>query len=124
MKFQTVFNLNQLKCEIAMQRALKQWQGPKVYGAECPFCGSTDYGKYCVENGKQRYRCRGCKRRFTERNQFECACQIPGRMTRCHECPGLQEFVELARQYSDKLRGLDLEQLQELKAEWEQTVVE
>ena len=45
-------------------------------------------------------------------------------MTRCHECPGLQEFVELTRQYSDKLRGLDLEQLQELKAEWEQTVVE
>jgi len=119
MKFQDVFNLSQLKCEIAMQRALKQWQGPKVYGTECPFCGSPDYVKYSLENGRQRYRCRGCERRFTERTQFECSCQIPGKMTRCHECPGFQAFVEVTRQYTAELQGLNLQQLQNLKAKLE-----
>lgn len=119
MKFQNVFHVTQLKCEIAMQQTLQQWQGPKVYGTDCPFCGSTEYVKYCVENGKQRYRCRKCKRRFTERTQFECSCQLPGKTTKCQECPGFQAFVEVVRQYTTQLQGLNLQQLQSLKAELE-----
>ncbi len=119
MKFQDVFNLNQLRCEIAMQRALKQWKGPKVYGTECPFCGSTEYVKHSVENSKQRYRCRGCKRRFTERPQFECFCQTPGKTTNCQECPGFQAFVEVMRRYTAEFRGLNLQELQNLKEKLE-----
>jgi len=121
MKFQDVFNLNQLKCEIAMQRALTRWQVPKVYGTKCPFCGSTDHVKHSLENGKQRYRCQGCKRSFTERTQFECDCQRPGKTTKCHECPGFQAFVEVTRQYTAELKGLNLQQLQNLKAKLEST---
>lgn len=121
MKFRDVFDLKQLKCEIAMQRALTRWQVPKVYGMECPFCGSPDYVKYSLEHGRQRYRCRGCKRRFTERTQFECTCQRPGKITKCHECPGFQAFVEVMRQYTAELQGLNLQQLQNLRAELEPT---
>lgn len=119
MQFKAVFNLNQLRSEIAMKQAIQHWTGPKVHGEECPFCGSIEYVKYGLENSKQRYRCRRCNRRFTKRTQFECACQVPGRTIKCNDCPGFQEFIQIAHQYSDKLRGLSVEQLQAIKVELE-----
>ncbi len=117
MQLKAVFTLNQLKSEIAMKQAIQHWSGPKVYGEKCPFCGGTEYVKYSLENGKQRYRCQECHRRFTERTRFECGCQVPGKSIQCHDCPGFNEFIQIARQYSDQLRGLSLEQLQTIQAE-------
>lgn len=33
---------------------------------ECPHCGHTKYVKYGVDKGAQRYKCKSCKRNFTE----------------------------------------------------------
>jgi DNA-directed RNA polymerase subunit RPC12/RpoP len=115
MSVQDLFYLNQLRYEIAMHRSLKQWQaGPVIYGAVCPHCSSANYKKYCVENGKQRYRCQDCKRRFNERPQFECHCEIPGKKPQCHDCPGFQVFLKILQQHSDSLRHRTIEELEQL----------
>lgn len=33
---------------------------------ECPHCNSTQYVKYGIDKGSQRYKCKSCKRNFTE----------------------------------------------------------
>lgn len=116
MSVQTLFYINQLRYEIAMHRSLQQWKpGPKTYGHECPHCGSTQYKKHSVENGKQRYRCQTCKRRFNERVRFECVCEIPGKTPQCQECPGFQAFLKVLQQHTESLRNLTLEELEQLR---------
>ena len=116
MSAQTLFYINQLRYEIAMYRSLKQWDpSPTTYGHRCPHCGSTSYKKYCVERGRQRYRCQDCKRRFNERVQFECTCEIPGKTSQCQDCPGFQTFLKTLKQHSESLRNLTLEELEQLR---------
>lgn len=115
MSTQDLFYLNQLRYEIAMQKSLKQWRtGPVIYGDECPHCRSANYKKYCVENGKQRYRCQNCKRRFNQRSRFECNCEVPGRKPQCHDCPGFQAFLKVLQQNTESLRDRSLEELEQL----------
>ncbi|BBD60723.1 hypothetical protein NIES2109_35220 [Nostoc sp. HK-01] len=115
MNFKNVFELNQIRSEIAFQKAIKLWQSePKVFGIGCPHCYSLNFKKYSFEQGKQRYICKDCKRRFNERPHFECNCITPGKSTICHKCPRFQQFLETMRQYIDELRGLSIEELQSL----------
>ncbi|WP_413176506.1 transposase [Anabaena azotica] len=115
MDFKDVFALNHLRCEIAFQKALQLWQSePKLFGVGCPHCGSLNFKKYSFELGKQRYICKDCQRRFTERPRFECSCIIPGKSTNCHTCPRFQEFLATMCQYVDELRELSVEELQSL----------
>lgn len=113
MSFKDVFEINQIRCEIAFQKALKQWSSKaKLFGVGCPHCNSLNYKKYSFENGRQRYICLECKRRFTERPHFECSCAVPGKSTVCQNCPRFQEFLRTVRQYVDELRGLSINELQ------------
>jgi hypothetical protein len=116
MNVSDLFYLNQLRYEVAMSWSLKQWKsGPITYGDECPHCGSVNYKKSSIEHGRQRYRCRDCKRRFNERPRFECPCDIPGKMPQCHDCPGFQAFLKVLQQHTESLRERTLEELEQLK---------
>jgi len=33
---------------------------------KCPYCGNTGYVRYGIDKGSQRYKCKSCKRTFTE----------------------------------------------------------
>lgn len=115
MNLKNVFELNQIRCEIAFQKAIKLWQSEsKVFGMDCPHCYSLNFNKYSFEKGRQRYVCRDCKRRFNERPHFECTCVTPGKSTICHSCPRFQDFLETMRQYTNELRGLSMEELESL----------
>lgn len=120
MLLQDVFRISQLRYEVATARAIKSWQpGQKEYGYSCPFCGATNYKEYSVENGVQRYRCEECQRRFNQRPQFNCNCEVPGKLPKCHDCPALEEFLGILKTYTEELRPLGLSELEQLRAEQE-----
>lgn len=109
----STFDLIKLRAEVAMQQVLvEHGHQPRVYGRECPFCQSTDFVKYCLENGKQRYRCRSCKRRFNERPVFECDCLVVGQALKCQDCPQFQSIMQAAKQRIRELADWSVEELQ------------
>jgi hypothetical protein len=111
--FKDVFEINQIRCEIAFRKTLKHWASEaKLFGVGCPHCNSLNFKKYSVEKGKQRYICQECKRRFNERPSFECSCVVPGKRTVCQTCPRFQEFLATLRQHIDALRVLNRQELQ------------
>ncbi|MDZ8186451.1 MAG: hypothetical protein RMX96_16575 [Nostoc sp. ChiSLP02] len=117
MNTQKVFDLNKLRCEVAMQQALQKWQPqPKTYGIECPRCNSTRLVKNSRYNGIQKYLCNDCDRIFKERPRFVCECLIPGNQLKCQSCPQFKEFLGLVKQKMEELRFLSFEELQNLKS--------
>jgi DNA-directed RNA polymerase subunit RPC12/RpoP len=115
MNTQETFYLNKLRCEVAFQQALSSWQPPlQLEGIECPRCQSRKIVKRGRERGKQRYICRGCQRAFTERCQFKCDCEIPGRLLKCQDCPEFMQFLSVVKQKADTLRGLNQEELRRI----------
>jgi predicted RNA-binding Zn-ribbon protein involved in translation (DUF1610 family) len=120
MDLQNVFQISQLRYEVATARAIEHWQpGHKEYGYSCPHCGAKNYKKYSVENGTQRYRCEDCQRRFNQRPKFICNCEVPGKLTTCHDCPAMGEFLEVLKTHTKELRPLGLAELEQLRAEQE-----
>ncbi len=118
MNTQEIFYLNKLRCEVAFQQALSSWQPPlQLEGIECPRCQSRKIVKRGRENGKQRYICRGCQRAFTERCQFKCDCEIPGRQLKCQDCPEFMQFLSLVKQKVDTLQGLNQEELRRIHSD-------
>ena len=117
MSIVNILQLIQLRAEVARARAMEEWEsGPTVYGDDCPFCHSTNYAKYSVENGVQRYRCRSCRRRFNQRRVFTCPCREPGQNpTQCHTCPKFNAFLETFKQQTEKLQDLELAELEALQ---------
>ncbi len=117
MSIVNILQLTQLRSEVARTRAMEEWEpGPTVYGDDCPFCHSTDYVKYSVENGVQRYRCRSCRRRFNQRRVFTCPCREPGQNpAQCHTCPKFEAFLETFKQHTEELKGLDQVELTALQ---------
>lgn len=117
MNTQESFNLNKLRCEVAMQQALQSWQ-PKaqVYGMECPKCNSHILGKHGRElDGVQRYICKDCSRVFRARPLMTCNCLFPGKELRCQHCPQFQEFLGIVKENMVKLRFLSFQELENLK---------
>lgn len=118
MNTQESFDLNKLRCEIAMQQALHSRQAkPQNYGMSCPKCNSTLIRK----NGRspddvQRYLCKNCHRNFKQRPLLECDCLIPGHQLKCQSCPQFKEFLEIVKHKMDDLRKLSLIELQNLKS--------
>lgn len=123
MNTQESFNLNKLRCEVAMQQALQSWQPkPQVYGMECPKCNSNLLGKHGREpDGVQRYICKNCSRVFRARPLITCNCLIPGKELRCQSCPQFKEFLGIVKQKMDKLGFLSFQELQSLKLPSETT---
>jgi ribosomal protein S27E len=118
MNTQETFYLNKLRCEVAMQQALKSWQPkPQFEGVECPRCQSRKIVKYGSPRGTQRYFCNGCRRAFTERPKIECHCLIPGQQPHCQDCPHFKKFLGSVKQRVDSLRGLTLQELQRLQSD-------
>ncbi len=115
---QETFYLNKLRCEVAMQQALKEWQpSPRSSGIECPRCQSSKIVRYGSPRGKQRYFCNGCRRAFTERPKIECNCLIPGQQSSCQDCPHFKKFLAQVKQRVDSLQGLTLQELQDLQSD-------
>jgi hypothetical protein len=112
---QKTFYLNKLRCEVAMQQALQEWQPlHRSSGIECPRCQSPKIVRYGSPGGKQRYFCNGCDRAFLERPTIECHCLVPGQQPHCQDCPQFKEFLDLVEQKVDGLRGLNPQELQNL----------
>jgi hypothetical protein len=110
---QSNFNLIKLRAEVALGLVLREHKHqPRVYGRECPFCHSTDFVKCGLENGKQRYLCCSCKRRFNERPVFECDCVGVGQVPKCQDCPQFQFIMQAAKQRVKELADWSVEQLQ------------
>ncbi|AVH61988.1 transposase [Nostoc sp. 'Peltigera membranacea cyanobiont' N6] len=119
MNTQKIFYLNKLRCEVAMQQALQDWQPqPKTYGFECPRCNSTRLVKIRSSNSIQKYLCNDCDRSFQERPRFVCECLIPGHQLNCQSCPQFKEFLGLVKQKMDELRFLSFQELQSLKSSY------
>ncbi|BAZ51961.1 hypothetical protein NIES4103_46200 [Nostoc sp. NIES-4103] len=119
MNTQKIFDLNKLRCEIAMQQALQEWQPqPRTYSIECPRCNSTLLVKCGRANGVQKYLCNDCDRTFKERPRFVCECLIPGHQPNCQSCPQFKEFLGLVKQKMDELRFLSFQELQNLKSSY------
>ena len=107
------FELIKLRTEVALQQVLvEHGHQPRVYGRECPFCHSTNFVKCGVENGKQRYLCCSCKRRFNERPVFECDCLVVGQSPKCQDWPQFQSIMQAAKQRVRELADWSVEQLQ------------
>ncbi len=107
------FELIKLRTEVALQQVLvEHGHQPRVYGRECPFCHSTDFVKCGRENGKQRYVCCSCKRRFHERPVFLCDCLVVGQALKCQDCPQFQSIMQAAKQRVRELADWSVEQLQ------------
>ncbi len=51
---------NKPKFDLSRRALLNNKQG------SCPHCGHTKYVKYGIDKGSQRYKCKSCKRNFTE----------------------------------------------------------
>ncbi len=118
MNTQEIFYLNKLRCEVAMQQALKDWQSsPQFSGIECPRCQSRQIAKNGCPGGTQRYLCNSCGRAFKERPKIECHCLIPGQQPSCQECPHFKKFLGSVKQRVDSLRGLTLQELQRLQSD-------
>ncbi|MBD2438772.1 IS1 family transposase [Nostoc sp. FACHB-110] len=123
MNTQKIFDLNKLRCEVAMQQALQEWQPqPQTYGLDCPKCNSTQLVKMGRYNGKQKYLCNDCDRIFQERPRLKCECLIPGHQSNCQSCPQFQEFLALVKQKMDELRILSFQELQNLKSSLAETL--
>lgn len=102
------FYLNKVRCEVAMQQALQEWQPkPKTYGMECPRCHSTLVVKKGQRGGVQKYLCNDCYRSFKQRPLLECDCLIPGQQLKCQNCPQFKEFLGIVKQKTDSLRLLN-----------------
>ena len=117
MNTQEIFYLNKLRCEVAMQQALQDWQfSPQFEGVECPRCQLRKIVKSGSPEGTQKYFCNGCRRAFKERPRIkiECHCLVPGQQPYCQDCPQFTEFFALVEQKVDGLRGLNLQELQTL----------
>jgi hypothetical protein len=109
----STFDLIKLRAEVALQQVLvEHGHQPRVYGRECPFCQSTDFVKHSLEKGKQRYRCRSCKRRFNERPVFLCDCSVVGQALKCQNCPQFLSIMEAAKQRVRELADWSVEELQ------------
>lgn len=109
----STFDLIKLRAEVAMQQVLvEHGHQPRVYGCECPFCQSTNFVKCGLENGKQRYSCRSCKRRFNSRPVFECDCLVVGQALKCQDCPQFQSIMQAAKQRIRELADWSVEELQ------------
>jgi hypothetical protein len=107
------FALIKLRAEVALQQVLvEHGHQPRVYGRECPFCQSTDFVKCGVDNGRQRYSCCRCKRRFNERPVFKCDCLVVGQVPKCQDCPQFQFHLQAAEQRVKELADWSVEQLQ------------
>jgi len=115
MNTQEIFYLNKLRCEVAMQQALQDWQSsPRFDGIECPKCQSRKISKNGCPKGTQQYLCNSCGRVFKERPKIECHCLIPGQQPFCQDCPHFKKFLGSVKQKADGLRGLNLQELQSL----------
>jgi hypothetical protein len=122
MKTQESFYLTKLRCEIAMQQALLEWQPVKLDSQQdcelkCPRCQSTNIGtRGRAENGRQRYNCWGCRRSFTEQPKVEwhCNCLTPGSIPKCQDCPDFHPFLQLVKLKAETLRSLSEQELQQL----------
>ena len=115
MNTQETFYLNKLRCEVAMQQALEDWQfSPQFEVVECPRCQLRKIVKSGSLGGTQKYFCNGCRRAFTERPKIECHCLIPGQQPHCQDCPQFKKFLDLVEQKVDGLRGLNPQELQSL----------
>lgn len=115
MNTQELFQLNTLRCEVAMQVVLKYWLPPHDYSSiKCPKCQSVD-----VFLGRRKtipiYRCRSCKSEFKPKLTMECSCSVPGSQPSCKDCPQFKKFLHEVRTVADNLRTLNLEELQRLK---------
>jgi transposase-like protein len=51
---------NKLNYDLSRRKLLNNKQG------NCPHCGYSKYVKYGIDKGAQRYKCKSCKRNFTE----------------------------------------------------------
>ena len=51
---------NKIKYDLSRRKLLNNKQGV------CPHCKHTKYVKYGIDKGSQRYKCKSCKRNFTE----------------------------------------------------------
>lgn len=112
MNTQETFNLTKLRCEVAMQQALKCWQPqPRSEGIECPRCESRRIIKHGTPRNKQQYLCNDCCRTFHERSKIECHCLIPGKQPCCQDCPKFKLFLDLVKQNVDALRELSQQEL-------------
>lgn len=110
--------LNKLRCELAMQQALQEWQvKPQIYGMECPKCKSNQIWRCGISEGVQRYQCKNCQRRFQNRLQLVCDCLIPGKQVKCQDCPQFKEFLEIVKQKVDTLIDLSEIDLEKLESE-------
>lgn len=118
MNTQESFDLNKLRCEVAMQQVLLRWHPkPQIYGMSCPKCNSTLIGKNGHSpDGVQQYLCKNCHRNFNERPLIDCDCLIPVHQLKCQCCPQFKEFLEIVKHKMDDLRKLSLIELQNLKS--------
>ncbi len=113
MKIKQTFNLNRLRCEIAMEQSLKYWPIPKPrQEIECPQCGSRSIGLFGWVKGKQKYRCKDCRRYFRGRPRWECSCSIPGQDPKCQDCPDFNQFLTIIKQKTEELKHLSQKQLE------------
>lgn len=118
MDIQALFYLNQLRCQVAKQAVLKDWQPQtKEEEIKCPRCNrGNPYKNGCPYN-KQRYLCRACQFRFQEKPLLKCSCITPGSDLACQNCPRFKEFLQLVKNKVKSLQELSLEELQRLQSD-------
>lgn len=110
------FYFNKLRCEVAMQQAVQEWQSsPRFEIIECPRCKSPNTSKNGCRRGTYRYLCNSCRRIFKERPKFECYCLVPGQQPSCQDCPHFKRFLGSVKQKVESLRGLSWQELQRLQ---------
>lgn len=118
MNAKTIFHLNQLRCEVAKQAVLKDWQPITIEDKiKCPRCNSGNPYKNGHPYNKQRYLCRSCKFSFQEQPLVKCSCSTPGSHLDCQNCPRFKEFLQLVKKKVESLQELTIEELECLQSE-------
>lgn len=100
-----------LRCELAMQAALKEWCR-EVVELKCPACGSKKIGTRPGLTGKSPRFCPTCKHCFNQPDNFVCDCPQPGSQGNCHDCPNFRRLMAVVKVKAEALESFCHEDLQ------------
>jgi hypothetical protein len=95
-------------CEVAMQRALQEWQRHPVE-LKCPVCGSSQLATRPGLKGKNPLWCTCCHHYFDQPTDFVCDCSAPGGTSKCHDCPNFHRLLVTVKAKAAKLNSHDLQ---------------
>jgi len=117
MNSQDIFQLNQLRSQIAMQEILQKVDLPPARQevAICPHCQGKAAKKPRLN--QQIFLCVPCRQKFQQQLPIHCDCSRLGSIPLCQYCPHFQQVLAKVKKRVDELRPLGYTELKQIESQ-------